>query len=249
MDKWLAGSLPGWTSLSSVRAIYQSRYLSDTGRLFFDSADALVPLAVPTRTETIAGTSQQVGVENVYEYEPNQVGSCSSEGGCIGLISSGTSEHESSFLDASASGNDVFFLTAQPLVSQDTDSNFDVYDAHLCETSSPCTSVPEKTPTACEREGGEACQTYTPPSGFAVPGSSTNIGSSSLVQQVHVLGEKQVVKPKAKPLTRAQKLAKALKACRRDKKRTKRVSCEKQARKKYGPVKKKAKKSSTDGGR
>jgi hypothetical protein len=42
-----------------------------------------------------------------------------------------------------------------------------------------------------------------------------------------------------KPLTRAQKLAKALKACKKDKSKSKRAACEKQARKKYGPVKKK----------
>ena len=50
-----------------------------------------------------------------------------------------------------------------------------------------------------------------------------------------------VVKPKA--LTRAQKLAAALKVCRRDKKKAKRQSCEKQARKAYGPVAKGKKKA------
>jgi hypothetical protein len=43
---------------------------------------------------------------------------------------------------------------------------------------------------------------------------------------------------KAKVLTRAQKLAKALESCRKDKKKDKREACEKAARKKYGPVKK-----------
>jgi hypothetical protein len=42
-----------------------------------------------------------------------------------------------------------------------------------------------------------------------------------------------------KQLTRAQKLAKALKACKKDKSKSKRTACEKQARKKYGQVKKK----------
>ncbi len=41
-----------------------------------------------------------------------------------------------------------------------------------------------------------------------------------------------------KPLTQAQKLAKALKACRKDRKKGKRVACEKQAHRKYGPHKK-----------
>ncbi len=40
---WLAGSIPGWTSESLSNALYQSRYLSNEGRLFFDSADPLVP--------------------------------------------------------------------------------------------------------------------------------------------------------------------------------------------------------------
>ncbi len=48
--------------------------------------------------------------------------------------------------------------------------------------------------------------------------------------------------PKVKALTRAQKLAKALKTCKKDKKKSKRVACEKAARKKYGAVKKAKKK-------
>ena len=48
--------------------------------------------------------------------------------------------------------------------------------------------------------------------------------------------------PKTKSLTRAQKLALALKACHKKKHGAKRKACERQARKKYGPVKKKGKK-------
>jgi hypothetical protein len=44
--------------------------------------------------------------------------------------------------------------------------------------------------------------------------------------------------PKAKVLTRAQKLALALKACHKKPKGAKRKACERQARKKYGPLKK-----------
>jgi hypothetical protein len=43
---------------------------------------------------------------------------------------------------------------------------------------------------------------------------------------------------KTKTLTRAQKLAKALKVCRQDHKKSKRASCERTARKRYGSVKK-----------
>ncbi len=89
-------------------ALYQPRDLLDDGRLFFNSPDDLVPAA-------------ENHTQDVYEYEPQDVGSCTSSAGCIGLISSGTASQESAFLDASESGEDVFFLTAAQLVPADTD--------------------------------------------------------------------------------------------------------------------------------
>ena len=55
-DHWLAGSVPGWDHLDNT-STYQPRYLSDSGRLFFDSPDGLVP----------QDTNK---LEDVYEYEP-----------------------------------------------------------------------------------------------------------------------------------------------------------------------------------
>ena len=108
--EWLAGSIPGWTLIGLTEADYQSRYLSNSGRLFFDGADALGPqVTAPAREEQIDGKPAEVGVENVYEYEPQGIGSCQQPAGCVALISSGTSQHESAFLDASESGDDVFF--------------------------------------------------------------------------------------------------------------------------------------------
>ncbi|HYM53968.1 MAG TPA: hypothetical protein VES97_01290, partial [Solirubrobacteraceae bacterium] len=240
-DHWLAGSIPGWTSLGIEDALYQSRYLLDSGRLYFNSADALVSLKAPTRQETVQGAEQEVGVENVYEYEPNATGGCQAEGGCVGLISSGASQHESAFLDASASGNDVFFLTAGKLSPRDVDTSFDVYDAHVC--GSECPSQEESSPPPCQEE---ACQgSFSPGPAFAPPASATSSGSGNIAPLVQVLGAKTTPKPAPKPLTRAQKLARALKACRKNKQRSKRLACERQARKKYGPVKPTAKKSST----
>ncbi len=140
-ERWLAASLPGWDFNrdydNSPAALYQPRYLSDSGRLFFDSADALVP-------------SDTNGKEDVYEYEPENVGSCQSSGGCVGLISSGSSNRESTFLDASENGDDVFFMTAAPLVAADTDQSFDIYDAHVCTSASPCLQYPKGSTNACE---------------------------------------------------------------------------------------------------
>jgi len=230
---WLAGSIPGWTlfGLSNPVAEYQSRYLSNSGRLLFNSADALVPqVTTPTREEVVNGKPQSVGVENVYEYEPSGEGSCNSESGCVALVSSGSSPHESAFLDASESGNDVFFLTAAKLVAQDTDNSLDVYDARVCGTAQTLPCLPEKPPPPppCT---GEGCRPpISPQQSFQPPASSTFSEPGSLAK-LQVSPSKTTAKPK--PLTRAQKLAKALKACRKLKHKHKRAACEAKARKTY----------------
>jgi DNA-binding beta-propeller fold protein YncE len=220
-DHWLAGSVPGWTGVGIEHSFYQSRYLTDNGRLFFTSPDHLVPSATSDK-------------EKVFEYEPDGLGSCHSEAGCVGLVSSGNSEHESAFLDASASGNDVFFLTQARLAPQDVDTNFDIYDAHVCEASSPCPPAPSAAPAPCQETPESPCK-GSPPSTpvFAAPGSSGALGASNLAQSP----ASPAVSPKAqlKPPTRAEKLTKALKTCRRKKPIKKRRACEAQARRHYGP--------------
>src|SRR4029077_7319627 len=97
--------------------LYQSRYLSNSGRLFFNAYDALVP-------------RDANGTWDVYQYEPAGVGGCTessptygpASGGCVGLISSGNSPQESVFLDASANGNDVFLLSSAQLPPNPTDT-------------------------------------------------------------------------------------------------------------------------------
>ncbi|MCW3031589.1 MAG: hypothetical protein JWM66_1722 [Solirubrobacterales bacterium] len=232
-NRWLAGSIPGGTSLSLFRSDYESRILSESGRLFFNSADALV--------------SQDANAkEDVYQFEP-QGAECKEAKGCVALISSGaaTDTRESAFLDASVSGNDVFFLTSEKLLAQDHDGAFDVYDARVCGTGETGACLPRVQPPPAQCVG-EACKPpISPQSSFS--GSATaNFSGPGNQPAVAVLPSK--VKMPAKPLTRAQKLSKALGACRKHFKhaKKKRVSCEKQARKKYGSKKKsKAKKSDT----
>jgi hypothetical protein len=221
-QRWLAASIPGWDGNSSQGTVaqYQPRYLSDSGRLFFDSADALAP-------------QDTNGLEDVYEYEPEGVGACASSGGafsekaggCISLISSGTSREESALLDASESGGDVFFLTSARLLPQDTDTAFDVYDAHVCGGEGvPCSSA-ALSPPPCTT--ADACRTApTPqPSLFGAPSSATFIGVGN--------GTPVTSPIKARPPSRAQELARALKACRRNHNKHKRSSCERLAHKKY----------------
>ncbi|HEX5851722.1 MAG TPA: fibronectin type III domain-containing protein [Solirubrobacteraceae bacterium] len=233
-SRWLAGLIPEWTAIRIGHAMYQSRYLSNSGRLFFDSPDALVPQDVN-------------GMMDVYEYEPEGVPSgarsCSSSaeafaessGGCIGLISSGESDEESAFLDASESGGDVFFLTAAQLSSQDRDDQFDVYDAHECTGESPCITAPVIPPEQCST--GESCKPAASPQPaiFGAPSSATFSGLGNVNQQPS----------KSAGLTRAQKLAKALKVCRK-RSRNKRLVCERRARRAYGSTRK-AKRSHNGG--
>ena len=75
--QYLAGSVPGWTPLGIDGAIHQPRYLSNSGRLFFDSPDQLVPQATN-------------GKEDVYEYEPDRSRQLRQPAGCVSLISSGS---------------------------------------------------------------------------------------------------------------------------------------------------------------
>ena len=180
--------------------MYQSRYLSDSGRLFFNSRDGLVPKDVN-------------GNEDVYEYEPQGVGSqnasCgpaaagggevfkpersfevevegkSEEGaessGCVGLISSGSSPQESAFLDASETGGDVFFLTTEKLASQDFDTSYDMYDAQECTTLVPCLQASAAAPPACASEASCKAAPSPQPEIFGPSGSATFSGAGNLI--------------------------------------------------------------------
>jgi hypothetical protein len=159
----------GWQSNT-----LQQRYLDDSGRLFFNSYEALVPQAT--------GNS-----ENVYEFDPAGVGSCASAAGCIYLISNGVNSAKAVFLDASASGDDVFFLTYDQLVPQDGDELADVYDARVGGGFSLLESP------VC---GGEACKPpNTPaPAIYGAPASAAFVGSGNPISAPAAV----VNKPKAK---------------------------------------------------
>ncbi len=127
---------------------YKPRVLTDGAkRVFFDSADALVPTDV--NTEHISGA----GIKDAYEWEAQGEGSCARAGGCLSLISSGHDPVASSFIDASADGADAFFLTGASLITADPGAQ-DLYDARVGGgfTESP-------PPIPCE---GDACQVLPP---------------------------------------------------------------------------------------
>ena len=244
-NRWLAGSLPGWTfnGFYDPSAHYQPRYLSNGGRLFFDSADALVPqVAASTREEIVNGRPTQVGVENVYEYEPAGDGSCAGEPGCVSLLSSGTSTAESAFLDASENGGNAFFLTSAALVSADTNKADDIYDARVCSEASPCLPSPSASTQECESSGTCRPGSTSTASQVTVPASATSSGPGNVLAPA----PHPKTLPKPTSLTRAQKLAKALKACKAHRRKRTRIACERHARRLYGPKPKAKRAHKTD---
>ncbi|MGH2878059.1 MAG: hypothetical protein ACRDK4_00395 [Solirubrobacteraceae bacterium] len=232
---WLAGSIPGWTFPDSDkrRGLYEPRNLSNSGRIFFNSADGLV-------------AQDTNGVEDVYEYEPDGVGSCALSGGCVGLTSSGISNNESAFLDAGGKGpggeegEDVFFVAAAKLVPQDVDGALDIYDAHECSASVPCASVATTLPPACTTADSCRAASTAQQEVFGTPASATFSGAGNVTASQ--TPGKATRKSSA---TRTQKLAKALKACERKSKR-KRAACERRARHTYGAA---SKQKRSNGGR
>ncbi len=180
-EHWLAGIIPTWQGAlagpTQSISFYQPRFLSNQGRLFFDSPDSLAPQATD-------------GLMNVYEYEPTGLGSCTmgswtfheATAGCVSLISSGTSGSESSFYDASESGDDVFFITASRLVPADVDTAYDVYDAHVCTTEAPCSAAPVSSPPCTSGDSCKAAPSPQPPI-FAAPPSETFNGAGNVVPE------------------------------------------------------------------
>jgi hypothetical protein len=129
---------------------YSSRALSADGRrVFFNTAEALVPEDTNGRVDT-------------YEWED----------GAVHLISSGQSENDSYFVDASASGDDAYFVTRERLVGWDVDTLLDVYDARVGG------GFPEPpVPHSC---AGDACEDPSAqPPGVDAPGSTAMAGSRS----------------------------------------------------------------------
>jgi hypothetical protein len=229
-ERWLAGSIPGWTLQYRGAASYRSRYLSDSGRLFFNSAVGLV-----------AGDGN--GREDVYEYEPTGAPGCSTGSGCVGLLSGGSSSEESAFLDAAGNGEDVFFLTAAQLArGTDVDGALDVYDAHVCSTGVPCASGVVSVAPACST--ADSCRPAPAPQPdlFGAPASQTFSGKGNVAPAPPppVPGRG---KGKTAAQIRAEKLAKALKACHRIKPRKGRLACEEKAHKSYGPLHAKGKRA------
>lgn len=113
---------------------------ADGKRVFFETGEALVP-------------EDTNGALDVYVWEA----------GNAHLVSDGESPTGSGFVAASASGADVFFATAAPLVGTDRDELVDIYDARIGGGS------PEMQPPGPGCDGDECQGLVTPPPVFKQP--------------------------------------------------------------------------------
>ena len=149
-----------------INSFYQTqpRYLTDEGRLYFNSQDSL----------STFDTNE--GVEDLYQYEPNGVGTCTRSAGCINLISAGRESVDSNFYAMSDGGRDVFFATRDQLALKDHDDLLDVYDAR---EDGGIASETETSRGECQ---GEACQVPVSPPNDPTPGSSTFEGAGNVVE-------------------------------------------------------------------
>jgi hypothetical protein len=176
---------------------HQPRSLSDDGsRLFFSSPDPLVP-------------GMEGGSMKLFEYES----------GAAHLISGAEGGGEAVFLDASASGNDIFFATREQLAPTDKDGLVDVYDARV----DGGIAAPAE-PMSCQ---GNACrESLTPAPSFSAPLSASFVGAGNITPPPS---------PPAK-LTRRRLLSRALARCKRLKTKQRRSACAAVAERRYAPA-------------
>jgi hypothetical protein len=180
----------------------------DGSTVVFQSNDALTP-------------QDHGGTNNVYLWR----------GGNVYLISDGTPADENpeksalgapeaGLVGIDASGQNVFFTTAAKLVGQDTGELSVLYDARVAG-GFPAPKNDECLGEACQGELAAQPGPLSP--GSLSPGSTGNLAPPL----------KATLPPMPKLLTRVQKLANALKACKKDRSKLKRARCDMQAHRQY----------------
>jgi hypothetical protein len=179
----------------------------DGDYVFFESPNALVPGALE---DVPAGekAGEVLLATNIYEWESDGTGSCAQPSGCVSLISDGKDASERTatgnggtveLLGSDAEGRNVFFTTNDQLVPEDTDTQRDIYDAHICSEAEPCHEPKAPPAPPCQ---GETCQgAASSPPVFAAPASTALSGEGNLAQPPPAAvapAKKQTVKKAAK---------------------------------------------------
>lgn len=163
----------GYSNLSLVTFgnlatfIEEPRNLAANGRLFFESQDTL----------SLRDTNGHI--QDVYEWEPDGVGSCERPGGCLFLISGGNESHDSMFFGATPSGDDAFIVTRDRLSPKDRDDYLDLYDARV---GGGIAAETETTRPECQ---GESCQSPPLLLDDPTPASATFSGAGNVVEEAN----------------------------------------------------------------
>jgi DNA-binding beta-propeller fold protein YncE len=143
---------------------------NDGAYVFFQSPRALTPHALnDVRVGTASTATGRVPVyaQNVYEWHEGHVylisdghdaSTAATTPHCVNRVDTPAEKFASAvcLLGTDATGDNVFFMTADQLAAKDTDTQVDIYDARICESASgnPCISEPAPPAPPC---GGEAC--------------------------------------------------------------------------------------------
>jgi hypothetical protein len=168
------------------------RAISEDGsRIVFEAAEPLSPNAVN-------------GLLNAYEWHKEPGWSK----GQVSLISSGSDEEsvgERETVAITPSGRDIFFVTTQGLLSQDTDGAKDLYAARLGE---------DFPPSSAQRQlcSGDGCQgPLTNPAPLLVPGSVSQTSGENLATSKKTTPKKKkpALKNKSKKKKRKTKRGKS----------------------------------------
>jgi hypothetical protein len=189
--------------------------VSDDGlKVFFETEESLVP-------------RDQDENNDIYEWSAGPEGGAPS----LTLISSGQTPVYSGFdgvvpanqlAAVTPNGDDVFFVTTDALTpSASLGGAPAIYDARIGG------GFAESVTKSCS---GDECQPALGAPQIGAPATETLEGAGNLAPPA----SKPAVKAKAKPLTRAQKFASALKQCKKDKAKKQRAACQKSARRRYG---------------
>ncbi len=154
------------------------------------------------------GVSSSSGLAKVYEWHA----------GHVYRIAGGGAE-PAELLGTDSSGQDAFFETREPQLPGAPTEEGTIYDARVGGGTAPASAV------SCSRE---ACLGPVPgPPSLPTPGPGTALAGENFAAPT-------APKPQSAASRRAKALAAALKACRRDRSRPRRLRCEAAARRRYG---------------